>query len=202
MFRLLQTDATFSKLMASLEGDGTPLSFPLLRTLKFRQTSLTDASINTLVRMCPACSSINLAFTGVRRPPYVNYLLDVPPLEKLSLTSTAISMDDLLLVVSHLPRLRSLSIDALGTGSPGKSSSMGNSTAMTLDDQGLQDLTYVLVELEYLESISLVGNTKLGMTRSRNEGALEDFIGRVGRKLKARHLVGLRRHHAYMVYSD
>lgn len=57
---------------------------------------------------------------------------------------------------------------------------------MTLDDQGLQDLTYVLVELKYLESISLVGNTKLGMTRSRKEGALEDFIGRVGRKLKAR----------------
>lgn len=156
--------------------------FPLLRTLKLRQTSLTDISMNSLPPLCPALSSINLAFTGIRHPPYFHHS-DVHPPEKLSLTSTAVSMYDLLLLISRLPRLRSLSIDALGAGNSGKSSSMGNSTAMTLDDEGLTDLTDILAGFEHLESMSMVGNTKLGMT-SRTDGALEYFIRRVGRRLK------------------
>lgn len=181
---LLQTDAAFAKLLAGLKEDDPEFSFPVLRTLKFRQTSLTDTSIHAVVTMCPALRSINLAFTGVRRPPYLNDP-DIPPLEKLSLTSTAVSMDDLLLVISHLPHLRSLSIDALSAGSPGNSSK-GNITAMTLDDEGLGELTDILEDFEHLESISLVGNTKLGIT-TRREVALWEFISRVGRKLKESH---------------
>lgn len=69
--------------------------------------------------------------------------------------------------------------------------SMGNTSAMTLDDYGLLELTDILANFERLESLSLVGNTKLGMTGRTFNGAraLRDFMGRVGRKLKVRPLV-------------
>jgi len=105
-------------------------------------------------------------------------------IEKLSLTSTAIGGVDVVALISSLPHLKSLALGALG-GGQGSSVSIGNTSAMTMTDQMLESLTDVLKDLEQLEKISLVGNTKLGIT-SRDDSALQYFIQRVGRKCKVR----------------
>jgi hypothetical protein len=102
--------------------------------------------------------------------------------EKLSLTSTAISGVDIVALISSLPHIKSLALGALG-GGQGSSVAIGNTSAMTMTDQTLESLTDVLKHFEQLEKISLVGNTKLGVT-SRRGGALEYFIQCVGRKCK------------------
>lgn len=102
--------------------------------------------------------------------------------EKLSLTSTAISGVDVVALISSLPHIKSLALGALG-GGQGSSVAIGNTSAMTMTDQTLESLTDVLKHFEQLEKISLVGNTKLGVT-SRRGGALEYFIQCVGRKCK------------------
>jgi hypothetical protein len=106
----------------------------------------------------------------------------MPPLQKLSLTSTAVSASDVVEIVSVLPQLRTLNLGALG-GSRGSRVSVGNSSSMTMSDGTLRALTAVLDTFTHLESINLVGNTKLGTT-SKINSALFDFVSRVGRKCK------------------
>jgi hypothetical protein len=105
-------------------------------------------------------------------------------IEKLSLTSTAVSSVDIVALISSLPHLKSLALGALG-GGQGSSVSIGNTSAMTMTDQTLESLTDVMKDFGQLETISLVGNTKLGVT-SRGGSALEYFIRWVGRKCKVR----------------
>lgn len=62
---------------------------------------------------------------------------------------------------------------------------MGNASALTMNNETLMRLTDILENFEHLESISLVGNAKLGLTE-RTDGAMSDFISRVGRKCKVR----------------
>lgn len=50
-----------------------------------------------------------------------------------------------------------------------------------MTDQTLRDITDILEKCDNLEKVSLVGNSKLGLT-GRRDGALADFIQRVGRK--------------------
>ena len=54
-----------------------------------------------------------------------------------------------------------------------------------MNNETLMRLTDILENFEHLESISLVGNAKLGLTE-RTDGAMSDFISRVGRKCKVR----------------
>ncbi|KAI0001984.1 hypothetical protein BJV77DRAFT_970588 [Russula vinacea] len=122
-FKLLRTD------LLTEEG----FSLPALRTLKLRQTSLSDASINTLIPLVPNLRRIDVSFTDIRRP------LSVPlhgfaNLEKLSVTSTSVSPDDLF----H-----------------GRRSAYGRGVSMmTFTDKHLHSLTAVL-------ELSLASNTKL-----------------------------------------
>jgi hypothetical protein len=105
-------------------------------------------------------------------------------LEKLSLTSTRVSSSDMLATISKLPQLKTLSLGALGERQ-GSSATMGNASALTMNNDSLVRLTDILENCQHLESISLVGNAKLGLTE-RMDGALLKFISRVGRKCKVR----------------
>lgn len=182
------TDATFAKLSSAVFQDG---SFVLknIQTLKLRQLGLSNSSVDTFLACCPNLTRLDLSFTHVHRP-FPGVLAEAT-IEKLSLTSTAISGVDVVALISSLPHIKSLALGALG-GGQGSSVAIGNTSAMTMTDQTLESLTDVLKHFEQLEKISLVGNTKLGVT-SRRGGALEYFIQCVGRKCKYLNLSGV--HH-------
>ncbi|KAH7924873.1 RNI-like protein [Leucogyrophana mollusca] len=179
------TDAGFSKLLSAI---GPDVKLEHLHTLKLRQTGLSETSIYPLLLRCPNVRRLDISFTFVHRPPP---FVTIPPmnLEKLSLTSTMISSVDIIALMQHLPNLKTLALGALG-GGQGSSVSVGNTSAMTMSDQTLRALTDVLVNYEHLENVNLVGNTKLGLT-SRGNGALSDFILRVGRKCRRLNLGGI-----------
>lgn len=156
--------------------------FPSLRTLKLRQTSLSDASVSNFLARCPNLQRLDLSFTLVQHLPLLLSNAQSPPLQKLSLTSTAVNSADLLKAIQSLPRLRTLSLGAMGINR-GSQASIGNSTAMTLNDDTLRALTDILQAFVHLEDISLVGNTKLGSS-SKVDSALWIFLDRVGKKCK------------------
>ena len=185
MLAYSQTDTTVVKAL-SLLPQGGDLCFSALRTLKLRQTALTDTSLNLLLPSCPALCRLDISFTGIRHPHQFIQGSGIA-LEKLSLTSTAVSPEFLVAAVSCIPSLRILSIGALG-GGPGQAPAIRNTTAMTLNDDALSGLVDVLDTYEGLESTSLVGNTKLGMSGGRNR-ALADFVARIGRRLKVSVLI-------------
>ncbi|KAG6842505.1 hypothetical protein C0991_000031 [Blastosporella zonata] len=148
------TDATLSRSFADLP-DG--FQIPALHTLKLRQTSITDAALGPILKVCPALRRLDISFTLVRHPPQL--LLDplIPALEKLSLTSTDVSPSDLVDVISQLPELRTLSIGAMGVNR-GPRASIGNTSAMTLTDDALLSLTMVLEQFQHLENkLNLAG---------------------------------------------
>ena len=148
-----------------------------LKTLKLRQTSVTDHTINTFISICPNLRRLDLSFTAVHHPPL---LLGNSSLEKLSLTSTRITSANLLKVIAGLRGLKTLSLGALGR-SESSVGAISNSSAMTMTDETLRKLTACLVECNSLESVNLVGNSKLGVV---SRSALVDFIRQVGRWCK------------------
>jgi hypothetical protein len=156
-------------------------SLPALRTLKLRQTSLSDASVNTLIPLVPNLRRVDVSFTDIRHP------LSVSPdgianLEKLSVTSTSVSPDDLVSILPAASRLCTLNIGALG-GSLGQRSAYGRGVStMTFTDVHLRSLTAVLSRNTVIENINLVGNTKL----ARDEEAIAEFVLMIGRRLKVR----------------
>jgi len=161
-------------------------SFPALRTLKLRQTSLSDASINALISLVPNLKRVDVSFTDIRRP------LSAPlhgfgNLEKLSVTSTSVSPDDLLSMLSAASQLRTLNMGALG-GGHGKRSTFGRAiSTVTFTDNHLRSLTAILSQNTVIENISLVANTKV----ARDEEIIAEFILLVGRRLKKLNLSGL-----------
>lgn len=175
---ILQTDATFTKFLAGVNQDFKLLN---LRTLKLRQTALSDASLNLFISLCPNLKRLDLSFTLVRHLSLPK-TLNVSLMEKLSLTSTSITSVDLLALVSLLPQLKTLSLGALG-GGHGSSVAVGNSTAMTMNEDTLAALTNILKDYQHLEDINLVGNTKLGLT---GKSGISGFISNVGRRCKVR----------------
>jgi hypothetical protein len=156
-------------------------SLPALRTLKLRHTSLSDVSINALIPLAPNLKRVDVSFTDIRRP------LSVPLhgfayIEKLSVTSTGVSPDDLLSMLTDASHLRTLNIGALG-GSYGKRSAFGRGVStMTFTDNHLRSLTAILSQNTVIENISLVANTKV----ARDEEIIAEFILLVGRRLKVR----------------
>lgn len=114
-----------------------------------------------------------------------------PPLEKLTLTSTTVSGPDLVAILQQLPNLRALHLGAMGGGSA-TSVRIDNSSAMTMTESLLYQLTDVMEEMTFLENLVLAGNTKLGMTGKAGKGALADFVTRVGRRLKSLNLASIK----------
>ncbi|KAI0348602.1 RNI-like protein [Trametopsis cervina] len=175
------TDATFLKLWAQWHLTGTQL--PNLRTLKIRQTSITDASLSVALAVCPNIRRLDISFTGVRHAGP----LTADTMEKLNLTSTKHATRDLFKVLNGMKNLKSLSIGALGRGE-GTAAVVSNTNAMTLTDQDLTALTLVLQTRKSLESISIAGNTKLAAATGI---ALTNFITNVGRYCKILNLAGI-----------
>jgi hypothetical protein len=174
----LQTDAAFGQLLAQLSTEGG-FTLPALRTLKLRETSLSDASVNALVPLVPNIRRVDISFTNIRRPLSVSFD-GFTNLEKLSVTSTSVSPDDLLLVLPAASRLRTLNMGALGE-SHGKRSAYGRGiSTMTFTDNHLRSLTAVLSQNTVIENINLVANKKL----ARDEEIIAEFILLVGRRLK------------------
>ncbi|KAH8102600.1 hypothetical protein BXZ70DRAFT_890543 [Cristinia sonorae] len=159
---------------------------PNLKTLKLRQTAVTDTTINQFLLICPNIRRLDLSFTDVRQPPA---LQTNHSLEKLALTSTRMSMESLLSILRNMTGLRSLALGGFGAGR-GLSASISNTSAMTLTDDALQGITDTLAKCDILENVSLVGNTKLG-TMGRQSRALADFIQRVGRHCTSLNLAGI-----------
>ena len=175
-----QTDTAFAKLTAACTAAEDGFELPKLRTLKLRQTFLSDNALAPFMRLCPNLRRVDLSFTLVRHP---SLLLDKKPLEKLSLTSTKVAANDLLATVAQFPDLITLSIGALG-GGQGSTASIGNTTAMTMSDKTLRELTDILEPFSKLERIDLVANTKLGLFGHGIDSAIGAFVRRVGRKCK------------------
>ncbi|KAJ6604375.1 RNI-like protein [Mycena vulgaris] len=174
------TDTTFAKMLSR------DLALPNLRTLKLCRLSISEVSLNALLPLCPNLRRLDISFTTVRHPLLGPYPL--PALEKLSLTSTSVSNPDLLALLPRLPNLKSLALGALGA-SPRSIASIDSS--MTLTDDALLKLVPVLPALD---TLSLVGNIKLGATTT----ALARLVAAVGRTCKWLNLSGLpalRAHH-------
>ena len=168
-----------AKLHTELLTNGN-FSLPALRTLKLRQTSLSDTSINALIPLVPNLRRVDISFTDIRRPLLASHD-GFANLDKLSITSTDVSPDDLLLALSVASRLRTLNIGALG-GSHGKRYGYGNVSTMTLRDGHLRSLTAILSQNTVIENVNLVGNTKL----ARDGDSIAEFVHLVGRRLKVR----------------
>ncbi|KAF8898538.1 hypothetical protein BD779DRAFT_1431472, partial [Infundibulicybe gibba] len=164
------TDATFNHLNA---GMGDTVQLPHLHTLKLRQTSLSDNSLSSFVSRCPSLERLDMSFTPVRRLANIILPTSLSYINKLSLTSTAVAIKDLISLLPHLIQLQNLSLGALGKG-----------TSMT--DGGLREMIPVLEPLQ-LSSISLVGNIRLGISSSAANSAILCFFRSVGRKCKASH---------------
>ncbi|KAJ7169603.1 RNI-like protein [Mycena filopes] len=174
------TDAACAKLLDALV-DSSPFVLHKLHTLKLARLAISDTTFNEIIPMCPALRRLDISFTSVRRP-----LLSLggdqslPPLEKLSLTSTPTSNADLMALLPRLPGLKTLAMGALGA-SPRSIAAIDSN--MTLTDSAL--LTVVpLLASHKLESVSLVGNAKLGV-------ALGVFMAEIGRNCKWLNLSGL-----------
>jgi hypothetical protein len=165
-------------LLAQLLTEGG-FSLPALRTFKLRETSLSDASVNALVPLVPNIRRVDISFMNIRRPLSVSFD-GFSNLEKLSVTSTGVSPDDLLLVLPAASRLRTLNMGALGE-SHGKRSAYGRGVStMSFTDDHLRSLTAILSQNTVIENINLVANKKL----ARDEEIIAEFILLVGRRLK------------------
>ncbi|KAG6813088.1 hypothetical protein H0H92_014147 [Tricholoma furcatifolium] len=178
---IVTTDATLlSKFFAELPHG---FQLPNLHNLKLRQTSIGDASLHSILNLCPALQRLDISFTTVHHPPHTLADSPIPALEKLSLTSTAVSLSDLVEVLGFLPKLRTLNIGAIGAAYQLSRASLGNTTALTMTDDMLLSLVAVLEQMSFLENVSLVGNAKLGLN-AKYPSAMSTFITRVGRKCK------------------
>ncbi|KAK0246050.1 RNI-like protein [Armillaria nabsnona] len=171
------TDTTFSKFLSGVDETFRHVN---LRNLKLRQTGVSDHSMMALTTICPNLRRLDVSFTGIRKPSL--WVDQAPHLEKLCLTSTAISSGELCSTIRNLSKLKTLAIGALGVGTS-PSTTINNTSSMTLNDQDLILVSDLLAEHGGLESLSLVSNTKLSLTR-RESSALCHMISRVGRKCK------------------
>jgi hypothetical protein len=171
------TDGTFSRLLNQL-ATGPFEQFLNITALKFRQTALTESSVNTFLALCPSLRRLDASFMAIHHLP----ALPLFRLEKLSLKSTGVPVPEILKTLSSLNDLKVLSLGALGSGQ-GANAMIRNSSAMSLTDDSLSQLTAVLAHLPHLESLDLVGNTKLGITR-KVDRPLQNFIKIVGRRCK------------------
>lgn len=161
-----------------------PRPLAKLRNLKLRHTRIGENGLSCVFECCPHLSRLDVSFTLVRQATFFSSMKPDCSLQKLSITSTP-SMSTFFNVLFASPSppilfsLRTLHIGALGSSSY----SGGIPGSLTFTDQTLDLLTNYLVQCKYLENISLVGNSKLGLMSSRNS-ALKRFCTKVGRRCK------------------
>ncbi|KAG7099403.1 hypothetical protein E1B28_001256 [Marasmius oreades] len=179
------TDGTFSKLAKALDKK---TRFVSLRTLKLRMLSLSDNNLNFMVSLFPNLRRLDLSFTPARHLLILSSP-ESPDLEKISLTSTQVTSSDLLAIIARLPCLKTLSLGALGVRESSKAT-VSNSSAMTMNDYTLREMTAILTNFQDLESVSLVANTKLCINTKADSAVLE-FVQQVGRRCKYLNLSGI-----------
>lgn len=151
--------------------DYAPLS--RLTSLKLRSTSVNDACLAAILPLTPSLVKLDMSFTAVRA---LSALSNTPNLQKLSLTSNPLQLQgNLWKKVPELLHLQTL-----------RAGGIGENQSPTLTDSALRALTDALEPLEDLEDVSLVANSKLGLTSTKGAGALADFVTRVGRKCTVR----------------
>ncbi|KAF8213364.1 hypothetical protein K438DRAFT_1956761 [Mycena galopus ATCC 62051] len=170
------TDTTFAKMLSP------DLLLPNLHTLKLARLSISDTSLNALLPLCPALRRLDISFTAVRHPLLAGEdVYPIPVLEKLSLTATNPSNADLLALLPKLPGLKTLALGALGASAR---SIAAIDSSMTLTDPVMLKVIPALRDCSALESVSLVGNTKL-------TDSLATFFEEVGHKCKWLNFSGL-----------
>jgi hypothetical protein len=192
------TDLTLSRLIEEFYADELfePLpSSPLakLRSLKLRHTTVTGPILAQFLPHLPMLEKFDASFVPIGSLPFTADFT-APPLTKLSLTSTPFEARQLIPILPSLPKLKTLNIGALGASAKTASGfAMGGGSAgamgsRTLNDVVLFNLTDALKSITSLESISLAGNSSLGMGSERG---MPYFIAQIGRRLKSLNLGGL-----------
>ena len=179
-----QSDATLTKLFITIfdgkdfDADSQPLR--RLKNIKFRHCLVSEFGVIPFMQRCPLLTHIDVSFTLLKHIPEVH---PVPPIEKLSLTSTYVPASEVITMVSQLPKLKVLNVGVLGSG---KASSHGPA-GLSLDDEALLKLTDAMKECDGIESVNLVQNAKLGKRMSKHStSALTYFITHVGRRCRVR----------------
>lgn len=191
------TDHTLSQLVDQLSNENSE-EIPLtnLRSLKLRHTKITGASLASLLPHLLQLKNLDVSFVPINHLPLDVTNFDTLPLTKLSLTSTPIDARGLIPVLEHLSNLKFLNIGALGASAKTASgfaiggSGSGALGSRTLNDATLIRMTDILVSFPHLESVSLAGNSGLGIGAERG---LPYFIQSVGRRLKSLDLGGISR---------
>ncbi|CAE7182385.1 unnamed protein product, partial [Rhizoctonia solani] len=147
--------------------------FTSLRSLKIRETNLSDSDIATFISHCPNLATLDISSTPIKKIPIVS---PFPPLKKLCLNSTRVSGTNLVNLLEHCPGL-----EVLYLGANGRTTGAALSGSDSLTDGLLRDITDALAECPNIRSVSLVSNPRLGAGGSLGR-ALHDFIQRVGRR--------------------
>ena len=94
------------------------------------------------------------------------------------MSCTPLASSSLLATVKHLGGLRKVVLGAVGS-----SGSTAASASVTMTTDTLDKLTTMFIGFQHLETVSLVGNVKLGLSSTRS---LRSFIAEVGRRCKVR----------------
>jgi hypothetical protein len=149
---------------------------PNVRKLKLSQ--LSDASVAPFLDLCRNLRSLDVSFTLIKNP-HKYLLLEQrigANLEKLDMSCTPLTSTALLATVKHLSGLRKVVLGAMGS-----SGSAAASASVTMTNETLDKLTTMFMGFQHLETVSLVGNVKLGFSSTRS---LKNFIAEVGRRCK------------------
>lgn len=184
------TDLALTRLADELpidEADNSSGPLRRLRSLKLRHTAITGTTVASMLGRLPLLERLDVSFV-----PLANIPLDITaPLTnmvKLSLSSTPIEARRLLPVLELMPNLQILNIGSLGSYARtaagftiGGKQSTSVTGMRTLNDATLYAMTDILQRMSNLESISLAGNSYLGLGK---EGAIRHFLRNVGRRLK------------------
>ncbi|TBU65000.1 hypothetical protein BD310DRAFT_296609 [Dichomitus squalens] len=180
------TDHACAKLWSVLRASGD-FQLPNLRSLKLRQASVGDASVNPILAVCPNLRRLDLSFTPIKHPVLPSGKL----LEKLVLTSTNVSGNELVSLVTGLPGLKVLSLGAMG-GNEFTTATISQESGTTITDDILRAITDALEDCHALERVSLVWNTRIGFNAGPGpRAALAQFIRRVGRRCTHLNLSGI-----------
>ena len=188
------TDLALSRLADELPVDDVDEpTGPLrrLRSLKLRHTTITGSVVASLLARLPLLERLDVSFVPIAGIP-LEITSPLTNLVKFSLSSTPVEARRLLPVLELMPNLRILNIGSLGAHArtaAGFTIGGRQSTSMTgmrtLNDATLYAMTDILRKMPNLETVSLAGNSSLGLGK---EGAIRYFLRNVGRRLKTLNL--------------
>ena len=154
------------------------MPLPNIQKLKFSQLQLSDTFIGRFLDLCRNLRSLDVSFTLIKNPhKYLVLEGNVGEnFEKLDISCTPLTSSSLLATIKHLSGLRKVMLGAMG--STGSAAAWASAT---MTNETLDRLTAVFRGFQYLHTVSLVGNVKLGFSSTRS---LRHFIAEVGRRCK------------------